>query len=307
MTTYSTTAAPSNSTATLFRAWASAVNTSATTVGLVDTAATGQIDLTTVAAPGAANTFQGFKVYRFADSLQGSYPVFIKIEFGSSNGSANNPALRITVGTAHDGSGNITGTQTTGTIQFGSQASSTTVCQCYASGDTGRWALAMFVENSTVNQQLAFLFGVERTKDATGADDSDGIVVTTCGYGSASNGNAIRSVVVPFSGGVPPADARWCIPHARPNSGGVSEHNSEVAMGLHVPFLGRAMRPVMNWGAVTSADAITYANTISPTVYGAAHTYISLGTAQAINQCYDGNSYLTSTAINGVRMLMRYE
>lgn len=306
MATASFTVAPTNTDDASFRAWSAAIDTAITGVGWVDTAATGEINFTTVTKPGSANTFAGFKVYRMADALQATHPCFLKIEFGSSNTSANNPAVKLTVGTAHDGSGSLTGTQSTGALQTGSQAASATLCQCYASGTTGRLSLAMFVENSTVNSQLAFVFGVERTKAADGSDNSDGLVLAACGFGSVSNGpTGIFTVVVPASGGMPPRELRWAIPFSR-NSVGASTFNSVEGMGLLVPFLGAALRPVMNWGAMNTTDAPIYTSSITPTVYGGSHTYISLGTAQSLNAPYESPASL-SGAVNVMRMLMRYE
>jgi hypothetical protein len=74
--------------------------------GWVDTAATGSIDLTTVAAPVAVNTSSGYKVYRMADTLQATAPIFVKFEFGSG-AAATTPSMWVTVGTTHDGLGNL--------------------------------------------------------------------------------------------------------------------------------------------------------------------------------------------------------
>src|SRR3954452_19330861 len=90
-----------------FRTWGSAIGPQIAAMGLVQTADTGQINWATVLRPGL-NTSAGYEIWRFADALQATKPVFIRIEYGIA---AVTDRMRIIarVGTATDGAGTLTG------------------------------------------------------------------------------------------------------------------------------------------------------------------------------------------------------
>jgi hypothetical protein len=93
-----------------FRAWGAELNAKLVAAGLVQTADTGQINWTTVTRA-AANSNAGYEIWGFNDSLQGSAPIYLRLDFGS--GSATNiPRIRLTVGTSTNGSGTIGGSAT---------------------------------------------------------------------------------------------------------------------------------------------------------------------------------------------------
>jgi hypothetical protein len=100
-----------------FRAWGSELSAAMQTCGLLPSADTGQINWTTVARPAGNNTAAGYEIYQFTDSLQATYPIFVKIEYGTGNTHTNydSPALWITVGQGSNGSGTLTGVLTTRT------------------------------------------------------------------------------------------------------------------------------------------------------------------------------------------------
>ena len=78
--------------------------------GWIQTADTGQTSNATFATiyNGTLNSSSGYQIWRMNDSLQGTYPVFIKIEFGCGSVS-NTPAMWVTIGTGSNGTGTITG------------------------------------------------------------------------------------------------------------------------------------------------------------------------------------------------------
>jgi hypothetical protein len=123
--------APSNviaqTTNAQFQAWITEVVTTLfTTLGVTQTADTGQINPATVAIPGATNTSAGYVIGRFNDALQSTAPIFFKLEFGTATG-LSSPGMWITMGTGSNGSGTLTGTVTTRTATgSGSVPTSTT-------------------------------------------------------------------------------------------------------------------------------------------------------------------------------------
>lgn len=158
-----------------FRAWGSALNTALAAVGLVQTADTGQINWTTVTYPTVANTYKGYEIWTFNDTLQASAPVFIRIEYGAG-AAATSPAILLTVGVATDGAGTLTGVKTTA-YQVKTATNSATAYTCRVSGATNRVVVAMW--ESAGNASYALFFAVERTHDADGDDNDEGAVVLT--------------------------------------------------------------------------------------------------------------------------------
>lgn len=298
MATVTATHAPTLSSDAIFRGWAQFIHDALTTTsGWVDTAATGEVNLATMTAPGANNTYAGFKVYRMADSLQATYPCYLKVEYGRGNG-VNYPSVRLSVGAVHDGSGNLTGTQAINAEVCGGNTSSASALNCFASGGTGRFMVAMFADNA--GAMYSFAFGVERTKDATGADDGTGLVFYHAGH--QNNTMRARLQVIPPAGGLPPTETRWMMPFSR--TGASAIYDSKVGLGLLIPFAGQALRPVLGCGYLNPTDAPAYASTISSTVYGTATTYLALGTASAFNQLLEPAD---GGPANIGRLLMRYE
>lgn len=93
-----------------FRTWGLAMSTAAQASGLVKTSDTGQVNWATVTKPVATNTKAGYEIYRFADTLQATYPIFFRVDYGSSGvTSGSGPSTWITIGTGSDGAGVITG------------------------------------------------------------------------------------------------------------------------------------------------------------------------------------------------------
>jgi hypothetical protein len=102
-------ALPDNSTLANYLAWAKGIADALKTLpGLAQSADTGQINWASVAAVPGVNAYSGYEIYRLNDSLDATAPVFIKIEYGTG-ASVNQPALRISVSTATNGAGTLTG------------------------------------------------------------------------------------------------------------------------------------------------------------------------------------------------------
>jgi hypothetical protein len=113
MTTNTYTTTWDHSTTAGFRAWGSALSAAIQACGCALTADTGQINWATVNVPAGANTAAGYEIYAFTDTLQATSPIYIKLEYGTGPlGAANYPMLWVTVGTATNGAGTLTGTTT---------------------------------------------------------------------------------------------------------------------------------------------------------------------------------------------------
>ena len=161
MATTTATVAPNNATAAEFRAWAQFIHDVFVNGSWVQTGDTGQINLATVAAPGAANTKMGYEILRMDDALQSTNPVFLKLAYGSGS-STNFPAIWFMIGTATDGAGNLIDandanraayladfySQTVAPIH--SRSNSATTHICFGSATTSRAVFAIFEAKPTL-------------------------------------------------------------------------------------------------------------------------------------------------------------
>lgn len=169
LTTFNDTAISSNVT---FETWVSSWNTAILSLGLVQTADTGQINFSTVVWPTVANTKAGFAIYAFNDSNQGSYPCYIRVDFGVG-GSDSFPALWFTMGTSTNGAG-VIGAITSPAVQF--ELSGSANYNSAVSGTTSRLTAA-FSYNFTTIAQIGFL-SIERIQTVSGTDSTTGLVFT---------------------------------------------------------------------------------------------------------------------------------
>src|SRR5882757_2238071 len=123
------------STDAAFRVWiAEAITVLFTTLGVTQTADTGQINTATVTRPAVINTAAGYVIGRFNDTAQSTSPVFFKLEFGTGTVQPTNPAMWITIGTGSNGSGTLTGVIGTRVSTGGFGAIASTITPYVTSG-----------------------------------------------------------------------------------------------------------------------------------------------------------------------------
>jgi hypothetical protein len=174
-----------------FRAWGKAVSDAIQLGGIVKTADTGQIDWATVSKPAAINTSQGYEIYRFADSLQSTAPVFFRLDYGSGS-DAKYASLWLTVGTGSDGNGTITGVV----------IDSYQITHANSGSATNKSIITSFTNGLVISLIQAtsggygMYFTLERTHDSTSADTSAGVMCNTL------KGTTKQSIYAPFSGTV---------------------------------------------------------------------------------------------------------
>lgn len=163
---------PTNATDSDFRGWGKPISDALTAFQLTKTADTGQIDWTTVLKPAAINTYQGYEIRKFTDSLQ---PVFFKIEYGSG-GSINFPSLRFSFGTSSDGAGAVIApvNVTAITNLVANSNTNNTPQSCYLSGNSNRFGLGLFVSSSA-----GFYICAGRSKNQiNGSDTSEALLIS---------------------------------------------------------------------------------------------------------------------------------
>lgn len=183
-----------------FQAWYNEVITALfTTLGVTQTTDTGQIGAT--AAIPAINTSAGYVIGRFNDTLQGTAPIFFKLEFGAG-AATGDPQMWLTVGTGSNGSGTITngggGAVTTrcailtGAAAPNSLVTSYTSRYCYLA-TTQIGALWIGFKYGAINGAVYGAFGgflIARTSDGSGNASAAGVVILTSALNATNPGNS---------------------------------------------------------------------------------------------------------------------
>lgn len=307
----------SQTSAVLFRAWSQVLHDGLIAVGLVQTADTGQINLTTVALPGAPS-YAGYEIYRFADTLQATKPVFIKIEYGVPS-SAVGGVFRVSVGTATNGAGTLTGLlSTTATITGQWSVTDTASQPAYFFGDTSSVAVAWPSSNASAGWRPS-MFMVERTRNSDGTPNGDAVVMAVVqgyGYGGAATafGDTFAAVLSYLNNSV---GTRNSLPISSPGHVGYWDSAGSTS-GLDnnlFPFLVITPKQEAQMLSVLGCYSYTLAGqqTAQVTALGATHTYLSLGLqhyasvipgpAQA--HSVSGSGYGVNNLVQSV--FMRYE
>ena len=189
------------STASAFRTSCGNIDATFVSTGWVQSSDTGQINWSSVALPGGANTSAGYSIYHMNDTLQATYPVFIKIEYGTS--AASTIGFWITIGTGSNGSGTLTGILNT-RLQFGAAPANNTgiIFPSYFSGSSSRYSFVLCPYVSSNN--CLCVLSIERTKDSAGALTNAGVMLFTLGTVITA-----ISQYLPFSGTIPAQYSAW--------------------------------------------------------------------------------------------------
>lgn len=268
-----------------FRTWGLAYNAKLAAAGLVQTADTGQINWTTVTAAVGANTVQGYEIWRFADALQATAPIFIKIEYGSGAAAANG-SFWIQLGSGSNGTGGLTGVVST-RQQVQCTATATAITH-YWSGDTNRFCVAA----SGASNATSSLFSIERTVDTAGVVTAEGALLIYHGT-TAWGQQAWNQITGPYT-------ATWetTLGTMGPAVGPFGTFGIQLAIYPIFHTKGIFLNPGLNIYAYENLT-IAVNSTIAFTVYGATHTFMTLGTT--------GFSTFARGGFSTPSVMMRYE
>ncbi|MBA2704138.1 MAG: hypothetical protein H0U60_09830 [Blastocatellia bacterium] len=241
-------------------------------------------------APAAGSTSMGFKVYRMADTLQATVPVFCKIEFGSA-ATAGQPGIWLTLGTTHDGAGTIGGTILLARQDLrGGDNGATVQTANYGSADTNRITSSIFLTSAGAN----LFFSIERTKDSTGADTNTGLIVAL-----NSQAGSHRHYYIPFTGTIPAVQNGYHIVLTQTTP---STLNGNVGISAVVPMGYDAKQPGINMMVCLVNDFANFA-LVPITVYGVSHNYQHVGSQVASMR----NQGAAAVGDTNTRLLIRYE
>jgi hypothetical protein len=182
---------PSNANDSMFRGWTQLIANGFISANWVRVADSGNINFATVTTPATASLSSGYDIFRMTDALNVAAPVYVKVEYGS--GTTNTiPSIWLTIGSGSTGAGMVTGAASQ-RQQLTLSTQSTNAISSFISGDANRihmalWSFsnATFGGTSVTTLAQAWYFSIERTKDATGADTTEGVLLVVKGAGSAA-------------------------------------------------------------------------------------------------------------------------
>lgn len=282
----STTLIPDNTSDSTFRLWGSSVSATISSMGLVQTSDTGQINWATVAHPTATLVSQGYEIWKFNDSLQGTVPIFLKFEYGSAGGAAARPGLFLTIGSGSNGSGNLTG-QTTSRFPMYGTTTDTNSRTCVFSGDTNRVGMSLF--SSLSGGSISWF--LERTKNSDGTDSSLGALLMML-----DSANVRRMQFIPASGTVPAVNSDTNILPPVSSTGG--SYGNDLAIYTNPMTRGGGfLNAGMTHLGYFNTDIISD-TTFVVTLYNAVHTFYALGNIP---------SFVGRGGFTGITLAMRFE
>lgn len=130
----------------------------------------------------AVGTDEGYAVFHLDDSLHSTAPIYLRFAFGT--GASNGPRIRVTVGTATNGSGTLSGTGSAVRLMGGynNAATTDTAYQSYACKNEGFFGL---VHKSGMPNGNNGSFWICRTADGSGAITTTGAMMH---FGSGNTG-----------------------------------------------------------------------------------------------------------------------
>lgn len=270
MATHASTGTYTNNSDAAFRAWTTDVHNALIAAGFVQTADTGQIAFASVLKPTAVNTIAGYAMYRFADALQSTAPIFIKIEFGMGATLDTTIGWRITVGTQTDGAGVVGGVNVVTPLVSQPVSNYPGVNNNWACHTAGAGWIVFDYESGTYGCVLGF--AVFRTQDDAGALSGEGATVyfraasTSAGTASALRFVTTAGVLVNQGSAIPAL-----FPHAM----------TDYKVGVDVQFFPHwtvAPRVRLNPFAFAYVDTdLTHGSPITTTaIDGVSRTYMPL-------------------------------
>lgn len=281
-----------SSTLTNFKAWAQAISSFFSTAGWTQSSDTGQVNWGTISAVPGSGAYM-YEVWEPNDGLTNFY---LKVEYGNFSGQTNCPTVRLTLGTATNGAGTLTGYVVgpfTTTLNSYTAPSTTVQYPCYFSGAPGRISIMMWRGGAN---RCPSVFSVERSINSSGAYTSSHVTLVTvgCNGGSAS---AYQQTLV-FGVGVAPAQCQgstsgrngsFAVRAFEPNLGGSAAFNGSIPFDTIAPMVGQWDFPLTCLGTAPSSN-LTEGQVFTTTLYGSTRTYVATASGDLPFSIYANSS-----------------
>jgi hypothetical protein len=265
----------SNSAGSGIAAWAQGVSNGFIVAGLVRVAGshsqigsgafTGASDFSALSGA-AINTQLAWEIWRFADTLQSTTPVYIYVGYGGGAAAAT-PSLWLQVGFALNAGQTAVIGQSFALAQLAGGGNSTTNFSCFVSGTTARILVALFADTTS---NVGILFGVERTHNADGTDNEEGLFVFTAN-GSAPGTHNHQVVSKPSFGGN--GELQGVHGGLWPFSD-VTSYGSDFHVSPSYPIRGRLLAPSRNV-MLASYNDVPNGTVVSLPLYGATRQWFA--------------------------------
>lgn len=314
MATYSWMSAPGNTSDTTFHKWTQGIHDAFAACGWVQTADTGQVDLATVTAPAASTTVAGIEIWRLDDALQATAPVFVKIEYGTGQGTVSTVGLWLSVGKGSNGAGTLSDTALLPrTTLFSATGESSTAVEyaSYASGDGSSLNIVFWPGYTGATGNLGSLH-IERSRDTAGAATA-GALLIAYSIGGSDSGAPSSFNVIGYAGafGSSQVAVFLAVPVCLPsvvngmtlNQASASlmtlSKDGVVAPVLPIPCMAPGVEPWVsnNIVVVSPGDAGATSVILAATINGATRTYRAFPYSYSPNSpgLVRNASYATST------------
>lgn len=296
MTTSTTTTPIDQTSDAAFRTWVAEIITQLAAVGLTQTADTGQINTSTVTRA-AGNTAAGYTIWRFSDTLQSTYPVFLKLEFGSASSGNAYPQMWVSISTGTNGAGTLNNLAGATPVRFfctfGSTPSSTTIsfpsyfcCDQSTIGYVGMsWKIGGSDNGYSANSSYAG-FHLGRSNDSTGASTGSAVFLLsnavnnpTTAWGNMQCYSYTTTAIYPAASALASANKYWGIYPLAPSvtlTGGAVQVMPGMIMTPSIQFT--------QCIGLCSATEIPLGSTFSSALIGStARTYIQCGSPPGVD------------------------
>ena len=252
-----------------FRAWITNLSQALTACGLVRATDGGQLDPAAIAYPTTTNQMCGYEIYRFNDTLQATKPIFLKVEYGSSN-YAYAPQIRVTVGTGTTGAGVITGPQGTQTVFVSGTPSSPNDAQTWVSHSAGGSFVLVWAARAISNDPKALKFVViDRARDDTGAPLGEAVLYMCSITDRSIQQNILQTGSAPITS---PSTLPQCLV---PFGVSGSAVGTDVQLFRHVIMAPKVRHSLAVLSYYDNEIGAGQEIVVSP--FGTAHTYLTLG------------------------------
>lgn len=258
-----------------------AIHDALAAVGLVQTADTGQINISTIPTTGTQDFSLGYEIWRFNDALQSTAPVFIKVEYGTranvGGGAWVAPALFLSTGQGTNGAGGLTGVGLTRTQIAGDGSGNGGLANLpiWTSGAANR--VGMCLQRIGTMQTIGnWFWAIERTKDAAGNDTNEGVhMVTRSGVNGASAGPwyTAQTVITGIAASQTRGEGPMCITN---NDGTATDAGNTGIFPWQMCSKRGNENPPLGWASYFYGD-LNGGNDIIVSFYGSNHTYRTLG------------------------------
>lgn len=256
-----------NSTDARFKNWGNGISSKLTTGGFWTKASdSGQVDWTSNPAHPVAGDRVYYEVWKSADALSSTCPIYMKIIYGGS-GTSNAPVVKLQFSTGSDGAGGLTGNQTTAADLYNPTASLSEVDvthECDFAGGVGYFTCLLWRDAVSGNVPQGFV--IERAIDSSGGYRDAYFTVVMLGTGVSNAG----LVVFKPAGGTSKADQYATTIYF---TGSTGAYGSNTAVFPIFPMVGLPDNPLSTLVTVKAADQVE-GSTFQMTVYGVTRTYL---------------------------------